>query len=520
MSASSAPSSTRPSATGSHRNPFAEFTRKATWKARLGLWRDVLLHPWRPDRIDPDRTGPPNLLLIGIDTLRADHLGLGGGPVATSENLDRLSRGGTTFTDVTAAAPWTLPSFSSALCGVMPGLHGAFLAGNIRNMDSQPPQRLNDDAVSLARHLRDQGYRTAAFYSNQFFAFGLAESFDQHSYHNLPAGDLLRLAREWIRRHADRPFFCFVLLNDPHEPTAPPMEDLAPFLPALADAGAPCGYEDLRAFARWGEEPGLHLGRTEGSPEDKVAKARAVKLAIYDATIHYVDRSIGEMDNFLEDCGLKNKTMVSVFSDHGEEFLDHVDFSRQWSHDPRDIHGIGHGHTQFQELLHVPWLSWGPGVPVGMRSREPVSLCDLAPTICDWLGVAPLRPAIPEGGFAANLMGRSQAHGKGGAEPAGDRLILAEAIAFGPDLVALRRGRWKLIAHRDGRVLALFDLMGSPEERQNLAAANPEVVTKLLGDLAEWRESGLGAGGDGKAGSWDDMEDTVRQRLKDLGYSD
>lgn len=514
------PKNDTPGQMASGADPFGPLNRKVRWQARLLRWQRSLLRPFRPRRIQPDRQGPPNLFLVGIDTLRADHLGCHSYHRPTSPCLDGLAASGTRFGDVTAPAPWTLPSFSSALSGVMPGLHGAFLPGSPRNMDTQPPGRLSEDIPTLASHLRGQGYRTAAFYSNQFFAFGLAESFGEHVYLNLPAEDLLSAATDWVGRHADQPFFCFVLLNDPHEPTTPPVNDLASFLPELQSLGAPADPGSLAAYARWGEDPALHLGKTGGADEHAVRSARAIKMALYDATIHYVDRCLGDLAAWLTEVGLSGSTLVSVFSDHGEEFLDHEGFSRLWDHDPRGIHGIGHGHTMFQELLHVPWISWGPGVPVGVRSRAPVSLCDLPFTLCDWLGVPPLQPTLPPDGFAAHLVGRSQATGV----EAGDqeeRLILAEAIAYGPDLVALRRGRWKLIAHRDGRALALYDLLGSPEEDRDLTQANPQVVAALLEELKKWRESGLGAGGEGKgSGSWDDLKDTVRQRLKDLGYSE
>lgn len=505
---------------GNLKDPFSALRRKARLQAQLGSWRRKFMRPLRPDRIDPDRQGPANLLLVGIDTLRADHLGCHGYRQPTSPFLDKMAFQGTLFSDVTASAPWTLPSFSSSLCGVMPGVHGAYLTGATRNMDSQPPLPLNQQMVTLARHLGQQGYRTAAFYSNQFFAFGIAESFDEHSYHNLAAGDLLELAMDWIRQNADQPYFCFVLLNDPHEPTTPEVADLEPFLGPLQTRDIPCGPAELKNYARWGDAPALHLGKATQPETQAVQHATALKVAIYDATIRYVDRCLATVQWQLRDWGLEPSTLVSVFSDHGEEFLDHHNWSQQWNHDPRGIHGIGHGHSLFQELLHVPWISWGPGVPRGFRSREPVSLCDLAFTLCDWLKLDPLRPALPDHPFAPNLQGQSQGS-PAKSEPTEDRLILAEAIAYGPDLVALRKGRWKLIAHRDGRPLALFDLLGSPDEKIDVQQANPDVVREFVALLAQWTDTKCGADG-GSAGeqSWDDMEDTVRQRLKDLGYSE
>jgi len=492
-------------------DPFAKLTARSRLKCQLNYWQDILLRPWRPSHISARRSGPPNLLLIGVDTLRADHLGLGGYQEPTSPNLDRLATNGIVFTDVTAPAPWTLPSFASALTAQMPGLHGAYLSGQSRNMDDQPPTRLSENIPTLATHLRSLGYRTAAFYSNQFFAFGLAESFDEHTYANLPAQGLTRMAGEWIRRHADQPFFCFVLLNDPHEPTTPDGTDLAPFLPRLAASGIDTTPENLRQYARWGTDTGSNLTRASVPRDSTVRRALALKLAVYDATVHYVDRCINDINSYVNTIGLSDNTIISVFSDHGEEFLDHDIFSHLWNHDPRGIHGIGHGHTQFQELLHVPWVTWGPGVPAGTRIDHPVSLLDLSPTILSWLGLPPLNPQAGSENFSTHLVGQS------GLEPRS--LVLSEAMAYGPDLVALRRGPIKLIAHRDGRPLALFDLKQDPQEQRDLAADRPDDVVRLLTDLSQWRDSGHGATGK-EGGRWEDMEDTVRRRLKDLGYSD
>ena len=116
------------------------------------------------------------------------------------------------------------------------------------------------------------------------------------------------------------------------------------------------------------------------------------------------------------------------------------------------------------------------------------------------------------------LIGRSLAACGGGSQEE-DRVLLAEALAFGPDLVALRRGRWKLIAHRDGRPLGLYDLAEDPVEARDRQAVAEAARQELLAVLERWRACGLGATDD-QAGSWQDLDDTVRRRLKDLGYSE
>ncbi len=540
-------------------DPFAALTWKKVLAARLrGLGRRCL-RPLRPARIAAHREGPPNLLILAVDTLRYDHLGPAGYERATTPHIDDLARAGTWFSDVTAASPWTLPSFASALCGLSPGLHRARLTGQPRNMDSQPPERLAGDVTTLAAHLRGQGYRTAAFYSNHFFAFGLAETFAEHAYHNLPAEFLADIALDWIRRHADQPFFCFVLFNDPHEPTTPPIRDLAPLLRALPADLRQASARELRGLSRWGDPSagGVALGRAADPLDAATERALALKVAIYDASIRQVDRAIGRCWQQLAGWRLADNTLLTIFSDHGEEFLDHLREARAWNHDPRALLGVGHGHTHFQELLHVPWLAVGPGVPRDRRHTAPVSLCDLAPTVSDWLGVEPLvLPTPGEAGVVDGLAdglveglvdgmtgrslrsdiavpNRSQVDrqvgrqvdrevdpAEGSAEPSGERFLLAEAIAYGPDLVALRRGQWKLIARRDGHPLGLYDLAADPTEQVDQSAQQPDLLREFQDHLARWRAAGDDDSGHSSSARWGDLSDTVRQRLKDLGYSE
>ncbi|MBE0564713.1 MAG: hypothetical protein IH621_02045, partial [Krumholzibacteria bacterium] len=118
---------------------------------------------------------------------------------------------------------------------------------------------------------------------------------------------------------------------------------------------------------------------------------------------------------------------------------------------------------------------------------------------------------------ARSLSGRSRATGAG--DDAGTTPVLAEAIAYGPDLVMVRRGNWKLVARRGGEPLALHDLDADPAERHDRQHERPEVLNDLRQVAAAWQASGCGAAGDGTGGGWADLDATVRQRLKDLGYA-
>lgn len=526
-------------------DPFAAISLRRRWLARLRRWALTAGRPLSPAPA-PRRSGPPNLCLAAVDTLRYDHLGLAGYGRRVSPALDRLAAAGVSFADVTAAAPWTLPSFASALTGVMPSVHGAGGAGPLRNLDRSPPRAYRGRPPTLAQHLAAHGYRTAAFYANPFVGFGLAETFQSRRYANLPAAELAFLALEWMRRAADRPFFCFILFNDPHEPTCPPRALLRPLLADLARRGLHPEPRRLGALARWGDARAgvTELGRVTPPAAAAALADLEIKLALYDAAIAAADAAVGTVAASLARWGLAKTTLLAVVSDHGEEFHDHLEDGCRRRHDPRGIAGIGHGHSLFQELLRVPWVAAGPGVPRGGSDgvvvTEPVSLCDLAPTLCDWLGVPPppLPAGLPDGltGRSAAALARDSAAGGLPAPRAPDladqRVLLAEDIAYGPDMAAARRGRWKLIARRDGKPLALFDLQDDPAERRDLRGARPDIVAALAGDLAAWRAAltdgaggapasdGGGPGGAEPPPGWESISDRVRRQLKELGYSD
>ena len=486
-------------------DPFLALTRHRRLAARRDHLREVLLRPFRATRIDARRSGPPNLLILAVDTLRHDHVHT---EAAATPHFDVFMREGLSFADVTAPAPWTLPSFTSALTGMMPTLHGASMGGEMRNMAVDAPATLGSNTPTLADHLQSHGYETAAIYSNPFVEFGLAESFSHHAYRNHACSDVAERALDWVRRHGDRPFCCFVLFNDPHEPTLPSPRF---WDSRLQDAG--WSDKELQALARWGDDVEVpHLGRINDPINEHGEAALIAKRSLYSGAVSAVDEAIGTTLQQLDAWGLTDNTMVSILSDHGEEFLEHATAARNWDHDPRDLKAIGHGHSMFQELLHVPWLVRGPGVPSGAQIQTPVSLCDVAPTLCHWLGVPDF--PVPKTEFTP-LQGRViQPDG----EKDSTRILLSEDIAYGPDLVSVRRGCWKLVAHRSGKVLALFHLGDDPGETADRSDSETDIVNSLSDVLSEWREAG-GAGNDGGDG-WSGTDDDILKRLKDLGYAD
>jgi len=472
-----------------------------------------VLRPFRATRVDRRSEGPPSLLIMAVDTLRADHVGRAAPGGSLTPALDLLRGEGTSFTAVSSPAPWTLPAFTSALTGVMPGVHGAGMTGAMRNMAHEAPRPLPNEAVTLARHLSSQGYRTAAFHSNPFVTFGLAESFQEHHYRNHACADVAAGALDWIRRNGDRPFFCFVLFNDPHEPTLPTPARFCPLMDAAGHDPAAWADEDLRSLARWGgTDRAPHLGRTPLPLDAAALAALEVKLALYAGSVASVDAAADGMLRQLERWGLDSSTLVSVFSDHGEEFLEHADAAAHWDHDPRDLRAIGHGHTLFQELLHVPWIMKGPGVDSGVECAQNVSLCDVGPTLCGRLGVPPLPLPLVDMEELTGVVLPRRGDGSAG------RTLLAEDIAYGPDLVSVRRDRWKLIAHRDGRPLALYDLSDDPAETADVRDANPEPLADLTDVLTRWRASAAKRDGDGDG--WESTDEKILRQLKELGYAE
>jgi choline-sulfatase len=378
------------------------------------------------------RPGPPpppaarHLVLVTIDTLRADHVGAYGGDRSATPRLDAIAAAGAIAPEASAHAPLTLPSHASLFAGRLPpalGIHDNISA------------RRMPDVPLLAEVLKKTGFATGGFVSSIVLgAFtGLDRGFDVYSDEfETQSGEpqLLSMvqkrgdvvtsdALEWLARARARPadrIFLWVHLFDPHDPYEPP-------------------------------EP--YASRYSG---------RA-----YQGEVAWTDELVGRLDDGLARLGMRGETLLVVTSDHGEGLGDHGE--------------LLHGYFVYQSTLRVPFLVRGPGILPGTRLGVTLRLVDVYPTVLEMLGVQP--PVAKE------LDGRSLASAlRGGTQPeeAGTYAeSLVPLVHFGwSDLRVLREGKWKYIAAPRPE---LYDLTNDPGETTNVVAAHRPRVDAMRGAL-------------------------------------
>jgi arylsulfatase len=309
----------------------------------------------------PAPPGAPNIVLVTIDTLRADHLDAYGYARPTSPSLDAFAKDGVLFETAISAAPATQLSTASLLTGLWPVTH-------MEPMRDRPEgvAFLRSGFTTLAEHLAAAGYATAGFVSNpalraeEGFAQGFA-TWDDTTGRDAEAEGVIAPAIEWLAT-ARAPFFLWVHLLDPHHPYDPP--ELGPWEdPSDAAAAALRRTWTSLPFA----EQTARMQRVERS-SDLDPATRAFLVDRYDTEIRHADAGVGRLLASLERQGAtRANTWVAVTADHGEEFLDHG--------------RLLHSHTLYDELLHVPLIVRGPTTPAGLRVAEQVPTIALMPTL-------------------------------------------------------------------------------------------------------------------------------------------
>jgi arylsulfatase A-like enzyme len=429
------------------------------------------------------RTSPgPNLLLISIDTLRADRLGAYGYELPTSPTVDRLAAAGTTFEQAFSQSPKTTPSHMTMLTSLYPSVHGVELWE-----DGGEGHVLNPAVMTLAEVLANAGYATAAFTggANMHGSRGFDQGFQVYKHSRQ-----LERARRWLGEHRRRKFFLFFHTYAVHDPYLSPPARIQAFAPdyqgPIRDA-----VERVRAgVGGWDAAHRLFWRSVDATrPEDVRFVAR-----LYDAAIREMDEALlAPLLERLESLGLARDTLVVFTSDHGEAFGEHGAFL----HD--DL---------YAGTLHVPLVLRFPGrIPEGRRVTTRVRTLDLMPTVLALLGVP--APAGLQGESLVPLIGG------GTAGPAAAISEYSNARLH-RTFESVREGRLAYIA--DGPAEQLFDLATDPGEQTNLAAERPQAVEAMRTELARWHEASAPlAARLGPAGAVAPDAATARQ-LRALGY--
>ncbi|MEM6927044.1 MAG: sulfatase, partial [Myxococcota bacterium] len=400
-----------------------------------------------PRDADPDATLPPghprrpDVILLSIDTLRADHLGSYGYPRDTSPFFDRLASEGARFSEAWAPAPWTLPSHATMLSGLLPEHHGA-----IEDHLRVPP---DVDFVSTA--FQRAGYRTAAIVATLFVSsrygfdrgfdhfedFGIREKKENHL-SLVDADHVFAHARHFTQTQGrGRPVFLFLHVYDVHYGYDPP----------------PPHNEHFDRPPEWGDEK----YRSYHTYLRRMIDAEQLEhqIAQYDEEIRFVDHAFEQLVSSFRAAG--RDVVVAVTADHGEEFGERG----SW----------GHGHTLFPEQLHVPWILHGPGVRPGVIDTR-VGLEDIAPTLASLAGV---RFGRSDGTSRAGLArGRRASKGRPAAQ-------LASTSRFQSHVLRWHEPPWDLYVDVPHKTRILCDRSRDPGCRTNVYRLNPETGQRLFG---------------------------------------
>lgn len=299
-----------------------------------------------------------NVILICLDTVRADHLGAYGYEKnVTTPGLDSLADRSTLFSDVSANSGWTKPSVPTYMTGLYPVQHGVYEGNSRDSAGEEHSDVLPASALTIAEVFQEAGYSTAAFVRNAQIrkGQGIEQGFDIYQDGAGDAKDIRWRALDWLdQRDEERPFFLYLHLLDAHFPYPVPDEYGALF-------------SSMEAISLFRTKEWKELRERVNDGEQVLTQEQLDALiALYDGALRYIDDQLMLLMQGLDQRGLAGDTVISIISDHGEEFLEHGK--------------IGHGHGLHEELLSVPWILHVPG-----REPEvietPVSLVDLFPTL-------------------------------------------------------------------------------------------------------------------------------------------
>ncbi len=422
-------------------------------------------------RLGAAREAPRNLIVISIDTLRADHVGSYGYARPTSASLDAFARRGARFARAVSQSPSTPYSHMTLFTSLYTSALGV------------PPNELHlpEARTTLAEILHGHGFATWGFVDGGYLRrnFGFDQGFDKYQDFPVHVMVMRALAEQWLRDHKTERFFLFFHFYDVHSPYKPPkayrtlFEDppyggtFEPTTPALIEVQKgtrTLDAEDLR-----------HV------------------VAQYDAGIRYADDQLGMLFAYLEARGLLASSVVVVLADHGEEFQEHG--------------SMLHWQNYFAPNLHVPLIIVAPGRQ-GMVVDGTVELIDVLPTVLELLGL----PPHPE------AMGHSLVPRMDGAPADPERVAYEEPFDLGIPVRTVISDRYQLLVDVTSGTRQLFDLANDPFATVDVAAKEPAVVTKLAAVLDARRTAAAARASGVVPGAPTVIDEETRRELRALGY--
>lgn len=406
---------------------------------------------------------PLNVLVLSVDALRPDHLGAYGYPRDTSPAIDALAARGVRFENAISQATWTLPSVTSLFLSQYVSTHG---------VEHPRHSKIPEAAETLAERMRDHGYRTSAFVMGAYTSreFGMDQGFETFVSNAGRAAKKNDALLRWIDGGEGR-FFAYVHYVDVHHPYV----EANPYRQSYGAGyqGPVNGKDKLGKWVPAMTPEGLqHL------------------VDLYDDSVSFIDNHLGELFRALDERGLRDSTLLILTADHGEAFFEHEAM-------------LGHRGKPYGELIRVPLIVAGPGIPNGRAVETLAEAVDLAPTILDACGIPP-GPA---------MQGRSLMplfHGGEVDKP----LAYAESLPQG--LAVVRDLEWKLMFESRAGRRRLFHLASDPGEQDDVAQQHPAVVERMTRRLAVFRRANEALA----APEPEDAEvadETLRQ-LRALGY--
>ena len=426
---------------------------------------------------------PKGIILISLDTLRADHLSCYGYHRNTSPFIDAFAKESILFEHAVVQSQWTLPSHMSIMTSLYPSSHGVTKTG----------ESLADKHITLAELLQKGGFKTAAFVDGGYMnsSFGFNQGFDIYD-DSRRGGIKLILPKviKWLGENKADPFFLFIHCYDIHHPYDPPAPydsmfhdftytgDLFPNSETMLAAqwkGLKVNDEDLRHF-----------------------------IALYDGCIRYTDDKIGEFLSHLKDSGLDDQTLVIITSDHGEEFKEHG--------------RLGHGQLYYRPNLHVPLILRIPNfLKKGIRINELVQSIDLLPTILEIAGL-PAHPNV-QGRSLLPLMKRNKTFVNRSLwkilRPFQKDAPVSLAMEPRKDIYSIITEDYQLLHSLKSNSVKLFNLANDPLGKSNIAKDHNVIVERLMSELEEFHS----ATPLHKA-SIISLDEQTREQLEALGYID